>query len=69
MDCLDIFFQTKLVPYRWTESMTTKILNTEEKTFEATHNAFVEEPKYHYMSLEPQQLNGFNDSTLEKITV
>ncbi|KAK4875682.1 hypothetical protein RN001_012104 [Aquatica leii] len=50
-----VMYQTKLVPFRWTETMTT-LTSPEKETFNSHFQCFIEEPKYHYMSLEPQQL-------------
>lgn len=51
-----VMYQTKLIPFRWTESMTTLTPAAEGEAFQAHHEVFVPEPKYHYMSLEPQQI-------------
>ncbi|KAF5307687.1 hypothetical protein FQR65_LT06742 [Abscondita terminalis] len=63
-----VLYQTKLVPFRWTETMTT-LTSPEKETFNSHIQCFVEEPKYHYMSLEPQQLAAQEKSQAVKVAV
>ena len=62
-----VLYQTKLIPFRWTESMTTSTLPQTFYEFKSNYECFVEETKCDYVSLEPQQLaaQGLSNSVQE----
>ncbi|KAK5644705.1 hypothetical protein RI129_006005 [Pyrocoelia pectoralis] len=51
-----ILYQTKLIPFRWTESMTTSTPLQTAYEFKSNYEYSLEGPKYDFISMEAQQL-------------